>query len=121
MENLELYEKLVAAFPDVQRKGKTMPYTSANGHMFSFMTKEGPLALRLPKDEQERFMEEYGTGPVVQYGAVMRGYVLVPDALLAETAKVKPYFEKSLAYVLSLKPKPTKRKPTKKKTAKKKS
>ena len=44
---LELYDRLVATNPDLKRKGKTMPYTSLNGHMFSFLTKEGMLALRL--------------------------------------------------------------------------
>jgi hypothetical protein len=29
---LELYEKLVATNPKVERKGDTMPYTSLNGH-----------------------------------------------------------------------------------------
>lgn len=33
---LELYEKLVATCPEVERKGASMPYTSHNGHMFSF-------------------------------------------------------------------------------------
>ena len=38
--NLELYEKLVATNPKVQRKGATMPYTSVNGHMSSLFTKD---------------------------------------------------------------------------------
>ena len=39
-DNLELYEKLVATNPQVERKGKTMPYTSLNGHMFSFLSND---------------------------------------------------------------------------------
>ena len=35
-DKLALYEKLVATDPNVERKGATMPYTSLNGHMFSF-------------------------------------------------------------------------------------
>jgi hypothetical protein len=54
-EKLKLYEKLVALNPSVERKGATMPYTSLNGHMFSLLTKEGRLALRLPTEERERF------------------------------------------------------------------
>ena len=42
-ERLELYEKLVARLPDVERKGAAMPYTSWNGNMFSFLDKEGKL------------------------------------------------------------------------------
>ena len=49
-----LYEELVATRPGLERKGKTMPYTSVNGHMFSFLTSEGTLALRLPQAERRR-------------------------------------------------------------------
>jgi len=108
--NLELYEELVARNTDVERKGATMPYTSLNGHMFSFLTKEGRLALRLPKEERERFLEEYGTELVAQHGRVMKEYVEVPDALLRDTDQLARYFEVSHAHVGSLKPKPTKRK-----------
>ena len=44
---LALYEKLAATKPNVERKGDTVPYTSLNGHMFSYLSKEGKLALRL--------------------------------------------------------------------------
>lgn len=102
---LALYEDLVATNPDVKRKGKTMPYTSLNGHMFSLLTKEGVLALRLPKDELAVFVEQFGTEPVVQYGAVMKEYVAVPDVLLQDTEALKKYFDISYAYTGSLKPK----------------
>lgn len=51
--NLALYEKLVATNPEVKRKGATIPYTSKNGHMFSFLAKDGNVSLRLPDDERE--------------------------------------------------------------------
>ena len=50
-ESLALYERLVATNPEVERKGATMPYTSVNGHMFSFLGKDGGVALRLPAEE----------------------------------------------------------------------
>jgi hypothetical protein len=108
--NLELYEKLVSTNPDVERKGASMPYTSLNGHMFSLLTKEGKLIIRLPSEEQGLFMEKYGTGPVVQYGRVMKEYVEVPDELLEKTQELRVYFDISYSYVGTLKPKPTKRK-----------
>jgi hypothetical protein len=40
-ESLELYEKLVATNPDVERKGAANPYTSLNGHMFSYLHPSG--------------------------------------------------------------------------------
>lgn len=113
--SLALYEKLVATNPKVERKGATMPYTSLNGHMFSLLTKEGWLALRLPSDAREAFLRKYQTKLCVQYGTVMKEYVEVPDALLKKTQELRKYFDLSYAYVGSLKPKPT----TKKAAAKK--
>lgn len=107
---LDLYEKLVATHPSVDRKGATMPYTSLNGHMFSMLTKEGRLALRLPAEEREAFLERYETELCVQYGKVLKEYVEVPDALLEDTQELKKYFDVGYAYVSTLKPKPTKTK-----------
>jgi TfoX/Sxy family transcriptional regulator of competence genes len=103
--NLELYEKVVTTIPEVKRKGKTMPYASHNGHMFSLFTKEGKLALRLPDDDREAFVKKYGTEPVVQYGAVMKEYVEIPQELLQDTDELKQYFELSYRYIGTLKPK----------------
>ena len=107
---LELYEKLVATNPNVQRKGATVPYTSLNGHMFSYLTKEGKLALRLPAGEREAFLKKYKTTLCEAYGIVQREYVIVPDALLSSTRELKKFFDCSYEYVGSLKPKPTTRK-----------
>ena len=112
--NLALYEKLVATNPNVDRKGATMPYTSLNGHMFSLLTKEGKLALRLPPEEREAFMSMYQTTLCELHGRVLKEYVEVPDALLEKTQELKKYFDASYAYVGSLKPKPTTRKKTSK-------
>jgi hypothetical protein len=108
--SLALYEKLVATNPKVERKGATMPYTSLNGHMFSLLTREGWLALRLPSDARKAFLEKYQTKLSVQYGTVMKEYVQVPDALLKKTQELRKYFDQSHAYVDSLKPKPSTKK-----------
>ena len=113
-DKLELYEMLVATHPEIERKGKTMPYTSHNGHMFSLLSKEGKLGLRLPKDEREAFLEKYNTILFEQYGAIMKEYVTVPDDLLPKTGALKKYLEISFEYVKTLKPKPTKKKKAKK-------
>jgi hypothetical protein len=109
-DSLALYEKLVATRPDVERKGATMPYTSANGHMTSLLTKEGWVALRLPADVRDAFLQKYKTKLAEQYGAVMKEYVQVPDTLLKKTKELAKYFDVSYTYVSSLKPKPTTRK-----------
>ncbi len=109
-DKLELYEKLVATNPIVERKGATMPYTSLNGHMFSFLTKTGKLALRLPTEEREAFLKKYKTTLCEQHGTILAEYVDVPDAMLKKTKELKKYFDLSYAYAGSLKPKKTTRK-----------
>ncbi len=112
--SLKLYERLVATNPNVEQKGATMPYTSVKGHMFSLFTRQGYLALRLPPHEHAAFLKKYKTKTTEQYGAVMREYVDVPEALLKKTGELRKYFEVSYAYVSSLKPKLTSKKAAKK-------
>jgi hypothetical protein len=107
---LELYEKLVATNPKVERKGATVPYTALNGHMFSYMSKDGTLMLRLPDRERQAFLKKYKTKLCEAYGKVQPEYVEVPDSLLASTRELKKFFDSSFAYVGSLKPKPTTKK-----------
>src|SRR5207247_6086960 len=38
---LKRYEEIISAFPEVELKGVSMPYTAVNGNMFSFLSKEG--------------------------------------------------------------------------------
>lgn len=108
-DKLELYEALVARFPDIPRKGAKNPYTSLNGHMFSFLDSDGVMALRFSEADKKALIEQWQTGPSIQYGSVMRGYAIVPDSLLQDTDALAPFFEKSIAYISSLEPKPTKK------------
>jgi hypothetical protein len=107
LDKLALYEKLVATNPNVQRKGATVPYTSLDGHMFSYLSKQGKLALRLPAPEREAFLKKYKAKLCEAYGIVQPEYVEVPDSLLSSTQELKKFFDCSYAYVGSLKPKPT--------------
>jgi hypothetical protein len=105
-ELLDLYDKLIATNPKVERKGATMPYTSLNGHMFSFIAKDGTFGLRLTDEARESFLKKYKTKLCEAYGIVLKEYVLVPDKLFKNTKELKPYFDMSFKYVASLKPKP---------------
>jgi hypothetical protein len=107
-DKLELYQKLVATNPKVERKGATVPYTSLNGNMFSYLSKDGKLALRLPAAEREAFLKKYKARLCQAYGVVQPEYVEVPDSLL--TAELKKFFDCSYHYVSSLKAKPTTKK-----------
>jgi TfoX/Sxy family transcriptional regulator of competence genes len=109
-DKLELYEKLVATNPDVERKGATVPYTSVNGHMFSYLSKEGKLALRLREGDRDAFLKKYKAKLCEAYGRVQPEYVEVPDSLLASTKELKKFFDLSYAYAGSLKPKPAAKK-----------
>jgi hypothetical protein len=109
-DKLDLYEKLVATISEIDRKGAANPYTSLNGHMFSYLNPSGTLALRLPKEERGTFLKKYKTTLFEAYGAVMKEYVTVPDALLKNTKALQPYFQMSVDYIRTLKPKPTTKK-----------
>jgi hypothetical protein len=107
-EKVALYEKLLATRPEIERKGDTNPYTSLNGHMFTHLAPPGTLAIRLGPDDIVAFLRKYKTTLFESYGVVKKDWVVVPDALLKKTSELKPYFERSLEYVRSLKPKPSK-------------
>lgn len=104
-KNLERYENLIAMTPEVERKGKTMPYTSANGHMFSVINKNGEIGIRLPKEKREEFLKKYETAAYTSYGAVMKEYVLIPESLLNQSDIVSSYLLEGYNYVKSLKSK----------------
>ena len=106
---LQAYERLVARSPDVERKGASVPYTSLNGHMFSFLDKDGTMALRLPGKQREAFVAAYNTALAEQHGRVMKEFAVVPDALLVNTDDLQAWFVASHAWIGTLKPKPTKR------------
>lgn len=82
-----------------------MPYTSANGYMFSLLNKDGELGFRLPKELQMEFIEQYGGGELRSYGAVMRDYVRIPNELLGNTEVLGKYLQLSYEYVMKLPPK----------------
>ena len=104
-EILKIYDELVDKCPRFKRKGKTMPYTSANGYMFSLVNKENQLGIRFSKDVQKQYMEKLSTTIFKSYNAVMKGYILVPDELLADTTKMVDLLNESYNHVMSLEPK----------------
>lgn len=110
IEQIELYNNLIKTNPDIEKKGKTTPYTSINGHMFSFLSKDGSMGLRLSESDRESFISEYYGKLMVQHGRTMKEFVEIPDELFSDTEKLTSYLQKSLDYVSSLKPKPTKKK-----------
>ncbi len=104
-EKLKIYDELVSKCPRFKRKGKTVPNTSANGHMFSTLNKDGEIGIRFSKEVQKKYMDLWQTGIFKSYNAVMQGYVLVPDHMLEDLDGLAQYLDESYDYVMSLDPK----------------
>jgi len=108
-ENLDMYKNLMTSIPGIEVKGATMPYTSLNGNMFSFL-KEGSVALRLSAEDREEFIKKYKSSLFETYGTVMKEYVTISPALLKKIKELKPYVLKGYEYAKTQKAKPTKKK-----------
>jgi hypothetical protein len=108
-DRVDAYDRLVAAVPEVERKGATMPYTSVNGNMFSYLDASGSMAMRLSATDRAAFIDQFGTTLHEAYGIVQKEYVTVPASLLDDTERLLPWFRSSFANAQSLRPKPTKR------------
>lgn len=104
-EKIKRYDEIVASCPRFERKGKTVPYTSANGYEFLLFNKDREFGIRFSKEDQEAFLEKHNTTLYKSHGATMRGYVLVPEKMMNDEALIAGYLNKSYDYVMSLKPK----------------
>jgi hypothetical protein len=102
-DKLELYNKLIATHPKIERKGDVHPYTSLNGHMFTYLDQTGTMGMRLPQDEVEKFLKKYKT--VLFNGVVKKDYDTVPSALLTNTTELSKYLAISYEYLKTLKAK----------------
>jgi len=105
---LERYATVVEKAGEVV-KGARNPYTSRNGHMFSFLDVDGAMAIRLSDDLADEFLSRFESGPVIQYGSVMRGYVSVPHDLLSDAEELGSWFKKAYQWIGTLEPKATKK------------
>jgi hypothetical protein len=104
-EKFAKYDELIAMCPRFERKGKTVPYTSANGHMFSQLNKDGELGIRFSNAVQEKYMQELDTTTFKSYGATMRGYILIPEEMWNDLDNLASYLNEGYDYVMSLEPK----------------
>jgi hypothetical protein len=84
-DKLALFDKLIAAQPEIERKGANNAYAAVNGNMFLLMQPSGVLAMRLPDRVREEFLEKYKAGLYEAYGAVMK-----EDEGAAEVFGVEP-------------------------------
>ncbi len=103
-QKFELYTSIISTVGGIEVKGKTMPYTSANGHMFSQLNKDGEIGIRLPKERQMEFLNN-GEELFKSYGATMQGYILISEEMLSNPDQVATLMKEGLDYVQSLEPK----------------
>jgi hypothetical protein len=73
--------------------------------MFSLLNKDGQLGIRFPKEVQENNIRELDTTLFKSYGAVMKGYVLIPDHIFEDLDTLTEYLNESYDYVMTLEPK----------------
>lgn len=104
-KKLEQFDAIIKMVEGIERKGKTMPYTSVNGHMYSQLNKSGEIGIRLSKQEQKLFKEKYEATHFESYGAVMKDYVKIPEELHSDYELMASLFVQSYQYTLSLPPK----------------
>jgi TfoX/Sxy family transcriptional regulator of competence genes len=109
-EKLELFDQLIAVRPEIERKGANNAYAAVNGNMFLLMQADGVLAIRLPEDVRAEFLKKYKAKLHEAYGAVMKEYVAVPEAVVGKTKEMQKYVAASYDYAKTLKAKPTKKK-----------
>ena len=104
-EKLKKYDELVAKCSRFERKGKTVPYTSTNGYMFSLLNKAGEIGIRFSKETQKKYIEEFDSTIFKSYNSIMHGYVLIPEEMLENLDNVAKYLDESYDHVMSLEPK----------------
>lgn len=104
-ERLELYEALVESVDGVERRGAANPYTSCNGHMTSFIDREGEVSIRLDAESREEFMDKYDSRISVQYESEMKEFIVVPDEMLERRDEIREWFIRSWEWVGTKDPK----------------
>ena len=109
-ELIALFRAAIDTQPDIELQGgKKLPHTSTNGYMYSSLTKDGRMGIRLSAADREAFIAEHGARSFVNYGANIAEHVEVPDALLRRSEELGDYLARSRAYTESLPPKKDKR------------
>jgi len=93
-----IYKEAIA-LAGLELKGKTMPYTSSNGHMFSQLNKDNEIGIRLSKEDTLEFSSKYSSEPFMSYGAKMREYVLMPTELIVKKEELAHYLKKGYDFV----------------------
>lgn len=103
-EKLKVYDEILleAGF---KRQGKTMPFTSARGHMFTLFNKAAEMGIRFDKKTQKEYFDKYNTEQYISYNSKMQGYILITDEMLKDRDLVIRLVKESYEYICTLDPK----------------
>lgn len=101
-EKLKVYNALVARCSRFKPKAKTKTYSSAKVYMFSLFNKDCEIGIRFTKAVQEKYTEEFLTTLYKLYGAVMKGYILIPERIWDDLDILANYRNESYDYIMSL-------------------
>jgi TfoX/Sxy family transcriptional regulator of competence genes len=99
-----VFDELVVTLPGAERRpmfGQVSAFL--NGNMFLGLFEEGVIA-RLPADGRAE-AEAEGAQPFAPMGRVMREYVLLPPAVVADRDALRAWAERAYAFALTLPPK----------------
>ena len=107
---LEFYKSAVARYDELKVKGAKTAYTAIDGNMFSFVDDQARICLRFSETRKAELNAKYDTSDVIQYGAVMRGYVALLDEVAGDGDELERLFAESFEFAKTLKPKATKKK-----------
>lgn len=73
--------------------------------MFSFLNKEHEFGMRFSKEVQEHYIKKLKSGHFMSHGAVMNGYVLMPESMWNNLDELAQYLNESYDFVMLLKTK----------------
>jgi TfoX/Sxy family transcriptional regulator of competence genes len=117
----QLVESFSAALPDdprvERRKMFGYPCAFVNGNMFCGLHQEN-LVVRLPEEERNTLIEKDGAHIFAPFpGRIMKEYVSMPDALIADAGRLRSWLMRSLEYAAALPAKGTGKRTAAKKAA----
>lgn len=80
-KQMELYDNIVSKCSGFKMKGKTLPYTSAMGYIFSLLNISAEIGFRFSKDIQIKYISEFKTKLYESKGAILKGNFLITNEL----------------------------------------
>jgi len=105
-ELVDRFAEVMGEVPDAElRKMFGYPAAFANGYMFTGLH-EDRWVIRLPDDDGAELAAMGATPFEPMPGRPMRGFLIVPPSLVAQSDALIPWLERARAHVLSLPPKP---------------